>query len=184
MSGDFVFRFSLLLSASFSFVLGYHVEQQRNFASMRTAIEESREAFSAPRDVFFRGEGFSTRIPDGWVVSFPKAETKFNIGRLLENGSEYEALIRLDSGRPVEDLKATVAAMVKRFQMKVVDDEVDWAGQTATILSGDPQGILRPQRVLVTIKNEKLYMLFGAHTKDCQMEQEWDYVVKHWEWDE
>ena len=154
-----------------------------NQAKKEVQADSNSDHLSKP--VVFRGFQFTTVVPGGWVVSFPQENTRYQIGKLAnENAPAYQAIIRLDAGRPTEDLTSTTEALRTRFNLTETTSEFDWGGQKAVLLEGASQGIMKPQRIVCTIRLETLFMLFVAKEKDVDLESDFENILENWEWDE
>ena len=137
------------------------------------------------KPVVFRGNQFTTIVPGGWVVSFPDESTRFQVGKLGDGKKPgYAAVIRLDVGKPKKDLPTTAKQFADDYDLETSDEKFDWAGQDAILLKGEPQGVLKPQQLLLCVRFNKLFILSVATEKEVDVQSEFDLLLKNWAWDE
>jgi hypothetical protein len=124
-------------------------------------------------------DGFEFEVPAGWKrVSPERTKTK---AMILLNGSAWDnsdGMLKVDVGKPsLPTAQETARAFAGNDGVHISID-----GQDAIRLSIAGADMSAPQQAVVVYRDERVYLLMASGTKNADITQAMDEVIKSWHW--
>ena len=146
---------------------------------VKQSTAQASQALRVPED-----ETFTVEVPEGWS-SVPSKPSKTKVFLLtgIEGNQPPQGMVKIDVGLPVAPTaKETAEAFAAQGTEKTVIEPAALDGAEGFEVQVDGTGLDRPQRMLVVLKEGRLYLLMAASESTVDVIPVYEQLKQSWKW--